>query len=248
MLSATNIHKAFGRVEVLKGVDFTVAPGEIVGIVGASGSGKTVLARCLVGLEEADQGKLALDGSGNQIKFPADGDVDWPTIRRRVGYVSQARSLPPYRTILELVMEGPRYVKRLPKAEAEGIAIKLLNDFKLFEHVHKFPTEISGGQLARVCLARAMAMNPAYLLCDEVTANLDPPAAAKVGESLLKARDRGVGLAIISHQLGFIRTFGDRVDFLDNGRIAESGPPEITLTNPRNDELARFVKLDKIAV
>lgn len=223
MLKVEGITKSFGAVPVLVGVDFAISPGEMVGLIGASGSGKTVLAKCLVGLTQADSGSHTLDGEARSL--PSGRTCQWNEVRRKVGYVSQARALPPYRTITQLVAEGPFHVLGMPKADAIGHAWQLLDRFGLSSHREKYPGEVSGGQLARVCLARALAMSPRYLICDEVTANLDPIASAAVGEILLEETANGVGLIVISHQLGFIQRHADRIVFLHNGGIIHCGDP-----------------------
>lgn len=248
MLHLNNIHKSFGEAEVLKGVDFSVSSGEIVGLIGVSGSGKTVLARCAVGLEVADGGALTLSENNFSVDFSANSSVEWSQLRQSVGYVSQVRALPPYRTVLDLVQEGPKYVLGYEARQAEGVALELLEKFQLANHCCKYPGEISGGQLARVCLARALAMKPDYLICDEITANLDPVAAAGVGKALLKASGEGVGLVMISHQLGFLREFGTRVDFLSDGVIIESGPPTKVFEEPKDERVRQFIEMSKVSV
>lgn len=245
MLNVEGITKSFGAVPVLEGVDFAISPGEMVGLIGASGSGKTVFAKCLVGLIHADSGSHTLDGETRSL--PSGRARQWNEVRRKVGYVSQARALPPYRTITQLVAEGPFHVLGMPKADAIGRAWQLLDRFDLSSHREKYPGEVSGGQLARVCLARALAMSPRYLICDEVTANLDPIASAAVGDILLEARENGVGLIIISHQLGLIREHADRLDFIDGGKIVCSGDAKSLVASPENASLEAFLKADKIA-
>lgn len=245
MLKLIGLHKAFGSDPVLNGVSFDLSPGQIVGLIGRSGSGKTVLARSIVGLTNSDAGTLEF--AGKSYILPHDLKEAWEPIRQRIGYVFQARSLPPYRTLVELVSEGPRYVLRMPKHESIELAASLLNEFDLGSHRHKYANEISGGQLARVCLARAMAMSPEYLICDEVTANLDPIASAAVGQYLLRARERGLGLVIISHQIGFIREYADRLDFLHDGQIQCRGRPKNLFEAPQDSDLEAFLKADSIS-
>lgn len=245
MLRVESLTKSFGTVSVLEGVDFAVYEGEMVGLIGASGSGKTVLAKCLVGLISADSGSHTIDKEVRSL--PEGREGQWNQVRRQVGYVSQARSLPPYRTIMQLVAEGPRYVLGMTKTDAIDIASNLLDRFSLTSHRSKFPSEVSGGQLARVCLARALAMSPRYLICDEVTANLDPIASAAVGDILLEERMNGVGLIIISHQLGLIREHADRLDFIDRGKIVCSGNAKALVASPKNPSLEAFLKADQIA-
>lgn len=240
MLTTSNLRKKFSAESVLRGVDFSLGPGELVGLIGVSGSGKTVLARCLTGLEVFDQGMVHVD----DLVFGSGTDPDdevLSKVRQKAGFVTQNRALPPYRTVLCQVMEGPRYVLGLSERSAQESARSLLDQLGLAEHVHKYPSELSGGQLARVCLARAMIMEPSYLICDEVTANLDPVRAAEVAHALLQIVANGVGILLISHQLDFIRKFAARVDYLDRGEIVASGKPGEMLVNPRDPRLAEFL-------
>ncbi|MCK6603099.1 MAG: ATP-binding cassette domain-containing protein [Bacteroidetes bacterium] len=247
MLKVKKLYKSFGTTPVLKGVDFTILPGQIVGLVGTSGSGKTVLARSLVGLERPEAGEYLFDEQNVNIQFPVEVKFPWAFLRQHIGYVSQVRALPPYRTILDLVAEGPNVVKKIKLEDSRKIAKLLLRTFGLNGHENKFPGEVSGGQLARVCIARALAMEPKYLLCDEITANLDPIASVSVADVLVKASERGIGIVFISHQLGFLRQYGERIDFLNNGTIIESGPPKTLFRRPFTKELKEFIRAEIIA-
>ncbi len=241
MIVAEGIAKQFGRELVLRDVTLTLAPGELVGLIGASGSGKTVLARCLIGLEQWDRGEVQVDDSLISQSYPVD-DVRWQTIRRKVGLVAQNRAVPPYRRIEELILEGPTEVLGLKVSEARVLAATWIERFRLKDHLSKFPTEVSGGQLARACLARALAMSPRYLLCDEISSPLDPNTAATVANALLEIAHSGVAVLMISHQLEFLRRHASRIDFLDGGVIAASGTPEEMLARPTTEALQRFVE------
>jgi ABC-type polar amino acid transport system ATPase subunit len=242
MISAQQLQKSFSPEEiVLKAVNFSLAPGELIGLIGVSGSGKTVLARCLTGLEPFDFGEVRVES----ITFGPATDPDdsiFADIRRIVGFVTQNRALPPYRTVIDLVSEGPRYVLGLTRGYALEVARKQLTDLGLARHLGKYPPELSGGQLSRLCLARALVMQPKYLICDEVTANLDPVRAAEVSLVLLNVLKTGVGILFISHQLEFIRQFATRVDFLDGGEIVASGKPVDVFREPRHDSLKKFLE------
>lgn len=242
MLIAKDIEKSFPSERVLKRVNFSLAPGELVGLIGMSGSGKSVLARCLTGLESFESGEVSVDTLVIGPSTAPDSNIA-SRIRRLVGFVAQNRALPPYRRVIDQVTEGPRHVLNLGQEQAYRLAKDLLIDLDLGTHLHKFPPELSGGQLTRVCLARAMAMGPRYLICDEATANLDPVRAAEVARILLSVAETGVGILFISHQLSFIRQFAARVDYLDSGEIVASGKPREVLSSPREPRLIAF--LDK---
>jgi len=240
MMIANSIHKRIGKEIVLDGASMRLAPGELVGLIGASGAGKTILARCLIGLETWDSGTLTVDSIAVNRPFSVD-DPTWESVRQKIGWVAQNRGLAPYRTVIEQVVEGPRHVRRMSREAAMEKALRWLEQLGLGPHIHKYPAELSGGQLARVCLARALAMEPMYLICDEVTANLDPTMAAEVAASLLEVGKTGLGVLMISHQLEFLRHHATRVDFLERGHIAASGSPMDMLQNPENEGLRRFL-------
>lgn len=240
MLLAEGIAKQFAGEVVLRGVTFTLGPGELVGLIGVSGAGKTVLARCLIGLERWDRGAIQIDDTLIDQSFPVD-DVHWQSVRRKVGLVAQNRAVPPYRRIGELIVEGPVEVLGVKAKDARAVAATWIERFQLTDHLSKFPAEVSGGQLARACLARALAMSPRYLLCDEISSPLDPNTAATVANALLEIAHSGVAVLMISHQLEFLRRHASRIDFLDGGVIAASGAPEEMLTRPECEALRCFI-------
>jgi len=240
MLLAEGISKSFGNERVLNSTSISVGPRELVGLIGASGSGKSVLARCLVGLETWDEGRLTVEGHQIEGIHPVE-DSKWINVRRVIGIVFQQRGLPPYRTAWDQIAEGPKHVLRLSPEAIRALADPWVSKFGLSAHLEKYPSELSGGQLARVCLARALVMQPRYLVCDELTAPLDPIIAAEVAISLLEIVNAGVGLLLISHQLEFLRRYATRVDFLDGGSIVASGSPDEMLVRPVHRQLLAFV-------
>ena len=240
MLVADGICKTIGREQLLSDATLSLASGELVGLIGASGAGKTVFARCMVGLETWDSGSLRVDDLLIAEPHAVD-DPAWRPVRRLVGLVAQNRALPPYRTARDQILEGPRFVGGVASEHAATSAAPWIERLGLKSHLDKYPAELSGGQVARVCLARALVMEPRYLICDELTAPLDPAMAAEVATALLEVVKAGVGVLMISHQLEFLRRFATRVDYLHAGRIIVSGDAASTLLNPTNDALRQFL-------
>lgn len=245
MLEIQSLSKSFDNSAVLREVTTTFKAGEISGIIGSSGSGKTVLAKCIIGLVTADSGLVNYPIEGLSVSHPADSTVPWPRIRRHVNYVSQTRSVQPYRRVLELVSEGPQFVLGQTRQEARAHAIELLKQFGVEKHADKFPTEVSGGELTRICIARSLAVKPKFIICDEIFANLDPIASNSAGDALRRAADLGVGVILISHQINFIREYGRYFLYLHNGVVWEDGNPGAQMSRPKTDELARFVALSR---
>lgn len=220
VIRVEGLHKAFGKLEVLSGVDFVVHEGEVVCLIGASGSGKSTLLRCLNFLELAQKGDIVLDG---ERVSPDTHDLN--EIRSRMGMVFQHFNLFPHRTVIENVMEGPVQVKRTPRNEARTAAKSLLEKVKLDDKASAFPAQLSGGQKQRVAIARALAMHPQVMLFDEPTSALDPETVGEVLAVLRALAQEGMTMVIATHEMGFAREVADRVVFLDAGRILEEGPP-----------------------
>jgi polar amino acid transport system ATP-binding protein len=236
-LRVEGLRKAFGPLEVLRGIDLAVAEHEVVALIGASGSGKSTFLRCLNLLEPIDAGRIVV--GGEEITAPG---VDVNRVRRRIGIVFQAFNLFPHRSVLDNVTLAPRKVLRLSRAEAELRADELLDRFGLADKRADYPDRLSGGQQQRVAIVRALAMQPDLLLLDEVTSALDPELVAEVLEVIRELAGAGMTMVIATHEMGFARDTADRVCFLDDGRILESGPPDRIFREPAEERTRRFLQ------
>lgn len=236
MIQVQDIHKSFGKLEVIKGVSFDVNKGEVVCIIGPSGSGKSTILRCINGLETYQRGAILIEG----VKVdPADRSIT--SIRTQVSMVFQRFNLFPHRTALENVMEGPVFVKKVSRAEARDEAAELLDKVGLGDKLGAYPGKLSGGQQQRVAIARALAMNPKAILFDEPTSALDPEL---VGEVLAVMRDVAAGgmtMVVVTHEMEFARAVADRVLFLEGGAIVEQGSPQEVLRNPQHPRTQDFL-------
>jgi polar amino acid transport system ATP-binding protein len=231
------VHKSFGSVKVLRGVDLDVGEHEVVCLIGASGSGKSTLLRCVNLLERINAGRIFLHGE--EITRP---DVDVNSVRRRVGIVFQAFNLFPHMTVLRNVTLATSRVLHKPKAEAEADATALLERFGLADKRAEYPDRLSGGQQQRVAIVRALAMQPELLLLDEVTSALDPELVAEVLSVIRELADAGMTMVIATHEMSFARDTANRVCFLDGGRILEQGPAEEIFTQPREPRTQQFLE------
>ena len=231
------LHKSFGRLEVLRGIDLVLREHEVVCLIGASGSGKSTLLRCVNLLEPIDAGRIVV--AGEEITAPG---VDVNRIRRRIGIVFQAFNLFPHMSVLDNVTLGPRKALRKPRAEAEAEATALLERFGLADKRADFPDRLSGGQQQRVAIVRALAMAPDLLLLDEVTSALDPELIAEVLAVIRELAAAGMTMLIATHEMGFARDIAGRVCFLDAGRILEEGPPAAIFSAPREERTRRFLQ------
>jgi len=236
-LRVEGLHKSFGLLAVLRGIDLTVAEHEVVCLIGASGSGKSTLLRCINLLEEIDAGRVWIEG----VEITGKG-VNVDKVRRRIGIVFQAFNLFPHMTVLSNVTLAPRKVLRLSGAEAEGRAMELLSRFGLADKRDEFPDRLSGGQQQRAAIVRAMAMRPDVLLLDEITAALDPELVAEVLDVIRELAAEGMTLVLATHEMGFARDVADRVCFLDEGVILEQGPPSVMLSTPTEERTQRFLQ------
>ena len=231
------MHKSFGHVEVLRGIDLAVRPHEVVCLIGASGSGKSTLLRCVNLLEPIDSGRILVHGRDVTVR-----GVDVNTIRRGIGIVFQSFNLFPHMTVLRNVTLAPRKVLGLPKEEAEARARELLVRFGLADKQDEFPDRLSGGQQQRAAIVRALAMKPDLLLLDEVTSALDPELVGEVLEVIRELAEGGMTMVIATHEMGFARDIANRVCFLHEGRILEEGPPRQIFTAPREERTRRFLE------
>jgi len=232
-----DVHKSFGGVEVLKGIDLEVAEHEVVCIIGASGSGKSTLLRCVNLLEPVDRGRIVVDGQ----ELTARG-VNVNVIRRRIGIVFQAYNLFPHMSVLGNVTLAPRKALKLSRADAEARALELLQRFGLADKRDEYPDRLSGGQQQRVAIVRALAMQPDLMLLDEVTSALDPELVAEVLAVIRELASVGMTMLIATHEMSFARDIADRVVFLDAGVILEQGPPEQIFTRPREERTQQFLE------
>jgi polar amino acid transport system ATP-binding protein len=231
------VHKSFGRLEVLRGVDLALAEHEVVCLIGASGSGKSTLLRCVNLLEPIDAGRIVVEGE----EITARG-VDVNRIRRRIGIVFQAYNLFPHMSVLRNVTLAPTLALRVPRGEAEAQAVALLERFGLAEKRNDYPDSLSGGQQQRVAIVRALAMQPRVMLLDEVTSALDPELVAEVLEVIRELAAGGMTMLIATHEMAFARVIADRVCFLDDGVILEQGPPEHMFSSPREPRTQQFLQ------
>jgi polar amino acid transport system ATP-binding protein len=237
VLEIRGVTKAFGDLEVLRGIDLAVHEHEAVAVIGASGSGKSTLLRCVDLLEEIDEGDILLDG--DVITDPA---VDAVGVRRRLGLVFQAYNLFPHRTALDNVLLGLVQGHGFDAGEAERTARALLARFGLSGREDAFPDRLSGGQQQRVAIARAFGTRPRAMLLDEVTSALDPELVGEVLQAVRDLKGEGVTMLLATHEMSFAREVADRVGFLHEGQLIEVGPPDEVLEEPREAETKRFLR------
>jgi polar amino acid transport system ATP-binding protein len=235
-LKLEGVHKSFGSVEVLRGVDLDVGEHEVVCLIGASGSGKSTLLRCINLLERIDAGRIFLHGE--EISHGVDANK----VRRRVGIVFQAFNLFPHMNVLRNVTLAPTRVLGKRRVEAEAEAMALLERFGLADKRDEYPDRLSGGQQQRVAIVRALAMRPDLMLLDEVTSALDPELVAEVLSVIQELAEGGMTMLIATHEMSFARDTADRVCFLDAGRILEQGSPEEIFTRPRELRTQQFLE------
>ncbi|GMB08792.1 cystine transport system ATP-binding protein [Thermolongibacillus altinsuensis] len=242
MLVVKGLHKQFGHVDVLKGIDLEVEKGKVVVIIGPSGSGKTTLLRCLNALEIPTKGVITIDN--HELNFANQvSKKDLIRFRRLTGMVFQSYNLFPHMTALENVMEGPVTVKQVPKEEARRKAEELLVKVGLGEQMHLYPFQLSGGQQQRVGIARALAMEPKVMLFDEPTSALDPELVGEVLKVMKDLANEGMTMVVVTHEMRFAREVADEVIFIDQGRIIERGHPNQIFTNPMHERTKQFLQL-----
>ncbi|NCL72697.1 ATP-binding cassette domain-containing protein [Rhodococcus sp. YH1] len=240
------VHKSFGSLEVLRGVDLKVRKGEVTVILGPSGSGKSTLLRTLNHLEKVDRGTVRIDGElvgyrrrGNKLHELRERDI--LRQRSRIGFVFQNFNLFPHLTVLENVIEAPISAQRRDRAEVETLARELLDRVGVGDKIHDYPKQLSGGQQQRVAIARALALRPAVILFDEPTSALDPELVGEVLEVIRDLARDGATLVIVTHEIGFAREVADTVVFMDGGVVVEQGPPAQVLDRPTQDRTRAFL-------
>ncbi|MBE6102456.1 MAG: amino acid ABC transporter ATP-binding protein [Selenomonas ruminantium] len=235
MIDIKGLKKAFGENEVLKGIDLSIEAREVVVIIGPSGSGKSTLLRCMNYLEQPTAGLVTVDG------IPLDGEAHINKVREEVGMVFQRFNLFPHMTVLENIMLAPMKVKKIDKAEAEKTARELLSRVGLAEKADSYPPQLSGGQQQRVAIARALAMHPKVMLFDEPTSALDPEMVGEVLDVMRSLAKEGMTMVIVTHEMGFAREVGDRLLFVDEGRIIEQGVPKEVFEHPKEERTKLFL-------
>jgi polar amino acid transport system ATP-binding protein len=251
VVRAVDVHKHFGRLHVLKGVDLTVGRGETVCIIGPSGSGKSTFLRCVNHLEKIDAGRIEVNGHligyrERDGKLVEDSERSIAQQRAEIGMVFQRFNLFPHMTALENVIEAPVRVRGLPRTQAVAAGEQLLERVGLAEKRDVYPGKLSGGQQQRVAIARALAMNPALMLFDEPTSALDPEVIGEVLEVMEELAREGMTMIVVTHEMGFAKRAADRVAMMDDGRIIEEGTPEHFFEAPREERTKQF--LSKILI
>ena len=236
MIKIENMHKWFGAFHVLKDINLSVDGGEKIVICGPSGSGKSTLIRCINRLEEHQEGSINVDGIEltSNIKNIAE-------IRSDVGMVFQSFNLFPHLSVLENCTLGPVWVRKMPRSDAEELAMELLERVKIPEQAQKFPGQLSGGQQQRVAIARSLCMQPKVMLFDEVTSALDPEMIKEVLDVMIELAESGMTMLVVTHEMGFARQVANRVIFMDEGEIVEENEPEEFFNNPKSDRTKLFL-------
>jgi len=246
-LIAEDIHKSFGSLEVLKGLSVTAETGDVISIIGSSGSGKSTFLRCINFLEIPDRGRIVLDGEEIQVRTDRAGrmvgvnrkQVD--RLRSQLGMVFQGFNLWAHMTVLQNIIEGPTQVLKRNKAEARDDAMALLDKVGLKDKHENYPSQLSGGQQQRVAIARALAMQPKVLLFDEPTSALDPELVGEVLRVMQDLAQEGRTMIVVTHEMGFAREVSNRAVFLHEGRIEEEGPPSELFGAPKSERLQQFL-------
>lgn len=235
MIKVNNLHKHFGKLEVLKGIDEHVEQGEVVAVIGPSGSGKSTFLRCINKLEEPTDGHLIIDGEDI-----TNTNVDINKIRAKVGMVFQHFNLFPHMRVIDNLILAPMKVKKMSREEAVKLAMKYLKKVGLEEKAEVFPNKLSGGQKQRIAIARALCMNPEVMLFDEPTSALDPEMVKEVLEVIRELVKEGMTMVVVTHEMGFAREVSTRVLFMDAGIILEQGTPQEVFGNPKEARTKEF--------
>ncbi|WP_311201232.1 amino acid ABC transporter ATP-binding protein [Corynebacterium kefirresidentii] len=246
MISAQNVHKSFGQLEVLKSINLEVQAGEVACLLGPSGSGKSTFLRCVNHLDKATAGRLYVDGEliGYREKNGTLYEISEKEAaeqRSDIGMVFQSFNLFPHRTVIENIIEAPVQVKKIPEETARARAMELLEDVGLASKANNYPVQLSGGQQQRVAIARAVAMDPKLMLFDEPTSALDPELVGEVLRVMKDLAAEGMTMLVVTHEMGFAREVADKVFFMDGGVVIESGSPAEVLDNPQQPRTKDFL-------
>ncbi|MGM9933970.1 amino acid ABC transporter ATP-binding protein [uncultured Clostridium sp.] len=236
MIYVNNLHKSFGKNEVLKGIDEHITKGEVVVVIGPSGSGKSTFLRCLNLLETPTDGQITFEGKDITSK---ETNID--RMREKMGMVFQQFNLFPHKTVYENICLAPIKVKKVSKEEAKKKAVELLKKVGLEDKIDAYPASLSGGQKQRIAIARALAMEPDVMLFDEPTSALDPEMVGEVLNVMKDLAKEGMTMVVVTHEMGFAREVGNRILFMDQGKILESGTPEEIFKNPKNPRTIDFL-------
>jgi len=236
MIEIKNLKKSFGELEVLKGIDLTVAQGEVISIIGASGSGKSTMLYCINGLEDIQGGQILVDGVDMHAR-----DTDLNKMRQKIGMVFQQYNAFPHLTTMENVALAPRIVLGKSREEARDIAARQLQHVGLGDKLDVYPSKMSGGQQQRLAIARALAMEPSYMLFDEVTSALDPELVGEVLDTMQLLSEEGMTMLVVTHEIGFARDVSDRVAYIHEGCVEEIGPPSQVIAKPQSERTKQFL-------
>lgn len=236
MITVKNLHKSFGNLQVLKGIDQEVKQGEVVVVIGPSGSGKSTFLRCINLLEQPTEGQIIIDGDDI-----TDPKVNINKVREKVGMVFQHFNLFPHLTILENVTLAPIKLKGMSKEQATDLAKNLLTKVGLIDKINAYPVQLSGGQKQRIAIARALAMEPEVMLFDEPTSALDPEMVKEVLSVMKDLALEGMTMMVVTHEMGFAREVGDRILFMDEGKVVEEASPDQLFNHPKHPRLKEFL-------
>ncbi len=249
-LEVTDIHKQFGNLEVLKGISLTAQYGDVISIIGSSGSGKSTFLRCLNLLERPTQGKICVAGEEMKLKRAKDGQLgaadkkQITRLRAEIGFVFQSFNLWAHMDLMANIIEGPTQVKGISKKEATEKAESLLNKVGLYERKDHYPSQLSGGQQQRAAIARALAMEPELLLFDEPTSALDPELVGEVLKVMQMLAEEGRTMLVVTHEMGFAREVSSHVMYLHQGQVEEFGAPKDVFGNPKSERMRQFISTE----